>query len=72
MDFWRIEEHGGGKTFAKSKEEVMAKLTKLSEDRGPWYIEKMKVCDPDGTWHVPEVSATGEVSLREKAAGKRR
>ncbi len=63
MDVWSIMEHGGGKTMAISREDVLSKLEALVEARGSWYIERLQVSDSDGNRYVPEVSAEGRVEL---------
>lgn len=63
MDVWSILEHGGGKTLAVSREDVLQKLAKLVEDRGPWYIERLQISDSNGNRYLPEVGSDGTVEL---------
>jgi hypothetical protein len=63
VDVWSILEHGGGKTMAVSREDVLNKLTALAKERGPWYIERLHVSDSDGNRYLPEVSEDGTVAL---------
>lgn len=63
MDVWSILEHGGGKTMAISRDDVLNKLQALARDRGAWYIERLQVSDSDGNRYIPEVGADGHVEL---------
>lgn len=74
MDVWSILEHGGGKTMAVSRDDVLNKLTALVRDRGSWYIERLHVSDSDGNRYLPEVSEDGKVELvlRSGSSRKRR
>lgn len=74
MDVWSILEHGGGKTMAVSREDVLSKLETLAKDRGPWYIERLQVADSEGNRYLPEVAADGKVELvlRSGPKGRRR
>lgn len=63
MDVWSILEHGGGKTLAISRDDVLSKLEALVKDRGAWYIERLQVSDSDGNRYTPEVSTDGNVEL---------
>lgn len=63
MDVWSIIDHGGGKTMAVSKAEVVNKLEALVKDRGSWYIERLQVTDSSGNRYLPEVGADGGVEL---------
>ncbi len=72
MDVWSILEHGGGKTMAISREDVLSKLTKLAQERGPWYIERLQVSDSEGNRYLPEVGADGSVELVLRSGKKRR
>ena len=63
MDVWSILEHGGGKTMAVSREDVLSKLSGLAKERGNWYIERLLVSDSDGNRYVPEISQDGSVQL---------
>lgn len=72
MDVWSILEHGGGKTMAISKEDVLSKLESLVKERGPWYIERLQISDSDGNRYLPEVSADGSVELVLRSGPSRR
>jgi hypothetical protein len=74
MDVWSILEHGGGKTMAVSRTDVLSKLQHLVEERGPWYIERLQISDSDGNRYLPEVGTDGlvELVLRSSPKGKRR
>jgi len=72
MDVWSILEHGGGKTMAVSREDVLNKLEMLARERGPWYIERLQVSDSDGNRYIPEVAADGKVELVMRQGAKRR
>lgn len=63
MDVWSILEHGGGKTMAISRDDVLNKLTALVKDRGSWYIERLQVSDSEGNRYTPEVGSDGAVEL---------
>lgn len=63
MDVWSILEHGGGKTMAISRDDVLNKLEALVKDRGSWYIERLQVSDSEGNRYTPEVGAEGNVEL---------
>lgn len=63
MDVWSILEHGGGKTMAVSREDVLNKLSGLARERGTWYIERLLVSDSDGNRYVPEINQDGSVNL---------
>jgi hypothetical protein len=63
MDVWAIQEHGGGKTMAVSRADVVNKLETLVRDRGAWYIERLLISDSDGNRYNPEVTADGSVEL---------
>lgn len=74
MDVWSILEHGGGKTIAISRDDVVSKLETLVQTRGSWYIERLQVSDSDGNRYTPEVGADGtvELVLRSGPSRKRR
>jgi len=72
VDVWSITEHGGGKTMAVSRDDVVNKLQVLARERGPWYIERLQVSDSDGNRYLPEVGADGAVELVLKAPNKKR
>lgn len=72
MDVWSILEHGGGKTLAVSREDVLGKLENLVRDRGPWYIERLQVADSDGNRYMAEVAADGKVELVLRSGPSRR
>lgn len=72
MDVWSITEHGGGKTMAISREDVLSKLQAMVEDRGPWYIERLQVSDSNGNRYLPEVGSDGAVELILKSGGSKR
>ena len=72
MDVWSILEHGGGKTLAISREDVVSKLQALVESRGSWYIERLQVSDSDGNRYIPEVSENGSVELVLRSGPSRR
>lgn len=73
MDVWSIMEHGGGKTMAVSREDVVSKLEALVRDRGPWYIERLQISDSNGNRYLPEVGSDGTVDLVLRSTkGKRR
>jgi len=72
VDVWSILEHGGGKTLAVSREDVLSKLENLARDRGPWYIERLQVADSDGNRYLPEVAADGRVELILRSGPSRR
>lgn len=63
MDVWSITEHGGGKTMAISRDDVVSKLEALVRERGPWYIERLQVSDSNGNRYLPEVGSDGTVDL---------
>ncbi|MFO7274277.1 MAG: hypothetical protein DIU55_005360 [Bacillota bacterium] len=72
MEVWSITEHGGGKTLAISREDVVSKLQALVESRGPWYIERLQVSDSEGNRYTPEVGADGSVELVLRSGPSRR
>lgn len=74
MDVWSILEHGGGKTLAVSRNDVLTKLEHLVKERGPWYIERLQISDSEGNRYLPEVGTDGtvELVLRSGPKGKRR
>ncbi|MFZ5817587.1 MAG: hypothetical protein ACOY93_20195 [Bacillota bacterium] len=74
MDVWSIVEHGGGKTLAISRDDVLSKLEALVKARGSWYIERLQVSDSEGNRYIPEVGADGavELVLRSGPSRKRR
>lgn len=72
MDVWSILEHGGGKTLAISRDDVLSKLEALVEARGSWYIERLQVSDSDGNRYTPEVGANGNVELIPRSGPTRR
>lgn len=72
MDVWSILDHGGSKTMAVSREDVLTKLEALVKDRGPWYIERMQVTDGSGNRYLPAVGQDGTVELVLKSAPKKR
>jgi len=72
VDVWSILEHGGGKTLAISREDVLSKLEALVESRGSWYIERLQVSDSDGNRYTPEVGENGNVELVPRAGHSRR
>lgn len=72
MDVWSILEHGGGKTMAVSREDVLNKLTAMARERGPWYIERLHVSDSDGNRYLPEVGPDGTVELVLRSGPNRR
>lgn len=63
MDVWSILEHGGGKTMAVSRDDVVNKLEALVKARGSWYIERLQVADSEGNRYTPEVNPEGNVAL---------
>jgi len=72
VEVWSITEHGGGKTLAISREDVVSKLQALVESRGPWYIERLQVSDSEGNRYTPEVGADGSVELVLRSGPSRR
>lgn len=72
MDVWSILEHGGGKTLAISREDVLSKLQALADSRGSWYIERLQVSDSDGNRYIPEVGDDGSVALVLRSGPSRR
>lgn len=72
MDVWSILEHGGGKTMAISREDVLSKLETLAKERGAWYIERLQVSDSDGNRYLPEVTQDGTVDLVLRSGPSRR
>lgn len=72
MDVWSILEHGGGKTMAISREDVLNKLESLVKERGPWYIERLQISDSDGNRYLPEVGSDGAVALVLRSGPSRR
>lgn len=72
MDVWSIVEHGGGKTMAVSREDVINKLQALVNERGPWYIERLQISDSNGNRYLPEVNQEGSVELVLKSPAKKR
>lgn len=72
MDVWSIMEHGGGKTMAVSREDVLNKLQALVKDRGPWYIERLQISDSNGNRYLPEVGTDGAVELVLRAGPTRK
>jgi len=65
-------EHGGGKTLAISREDVLSKLEALAQSRGSWYIERLRVSDSDGNRYTPEVGENGTVELVLRSGPSRR
>jgi hypothetical protein len=72
VDVWSILEHGGGRTMAVSRAEVLSKLEHLARERGSWYIERLQITDSDGNRYLPEVGTDGRVELVFKSGPSRR
>lgn len=72
MDVWSILEHGGGKTMAVSREDVLQKLEGLARERGSWYIERLQVSDSEGNRYLPEIGQDGSVQLVLRSGPPRR